>query len=1220
MEFTFDNLKEFSEGNLSSNDLKNVKRIFYEYKKVLDEEEKEIVEEKNKEKKIEEEDSNELMKYVRDNAIGEGETFQTPYGYRKITYCDYTASGKPLRFIEEYIMREVLPFYGNVHTTTSVTGRQSTLYRHESRDLIKRYLNGAEEDVLLFCGSGATTAINKLIGVLNLKKIAGVKENNNADCETGNCPIIQSKEEELKNLKVVIFIGPYEHHSNILPWRELKAAKVITIDETKKGMVDLNQLYDLLQEYKDVPIKIGSFSAASNVTGLLSPQNLINALLHSNNCLSFWDFAAAGPYVKVDMNPVVSNEEIEELKELRSTTINNNLVNPEEHPQEEEEEEEEEKYKFITNDFIENYNKLVYKDAIFISTHKFIGGVSCPGILLAKRPLFINKKPTHPGGGTIFFVSRKDHRYLSQIEEMEEGGTPDIVGSIRAGMVFQLKQNIGINLIKQREQFFVQEALKVFNKVDNLKVLGNNDLTNRLPIFSFVIFHKDSNRYLHHNYVCAILNDLYGIQVRGGCVCAGPYALELLGIDHKQSKQLEESLLYLSKDDDQLKQILPRERDRQGAGNEMLRPGFIRLNFHFSIDNNTFQFILSAIKQIAQFGWKLLPFYKFNIDTGEWVHRSKSSLIWETRKWLGAISYKSNSFSYDTPYSIFNNNSNNNNDDNNDYISVTNLSKKDYYSECLNQALSIYDKADSQTNKLISGNSSSLLDSDITDSEYEFIRWFLFPSEAMSYLRGSLPSSHISKPIFSIKSYNNNKNIKSDDLIDDDSNVGNNNENSNNNNNNNNNDNDNKKKKKRGGWRFYCPPKKLLKTALSGVVKFDMIKDGDRILVCLSGGKDSLSLLHFLKHYQYRARANGINFDLGAITVDPEIHDSYDPTPLKVYLKALDTPYFLESYPIMERAKEAKCDSICSYCSRMKRGIIYTTARREGYNVLAMGQHLDDLCESFLMSIFHNGFLRTMKAHYTNEEGDLRVIRPFVYVRERELAKFAKEHALPVIPENCPACFKAPKERHRMKQLLAQQEHLFPNVINSLRAAIDPLIGINACFQESSTELKAQKVHARTKIKTIEDNFYELQKSQYPNCTNFIIAPTFNQLILSYPRHKAITIVDCRTESEMNVSRIPLSINIDEFNNSIDENSEKYSSNDYKIICYCALGDRAFRFADNLMKEHKDFNVYTLVGSFYAYLWRNYKVVDKNNEFTQRISVMEEDMIYVPPNHEIVEY
>lgn len=233
------------------------------------------------------------------------------------------------------------------------------------------------------------------------------------------------------------------------------------------------------------------------------------------------------------------------------------------------------------------------------------------------------------------------------------------------------------------------------------------------------------------------------------------------------------------------------------------------------------------------------------------------------------------------------------------------------------------------------------------------------------------------------------------------------------------------------------PPKSLLRQIGRAIADYDMIRAGDRVLLGLSGGKDSLTLLHVLLHLRRHAP---IRFDVGAITVDPQIA-GYDPSPLKDYLAGLGVPYFYQAQAIAEQAeKNLQGDSFCAYCSRMKRGIMYTTARREGYNVLALGQHLDDLAESFLMSAFHGGQLRTMKAHYTNRDGDVRIIRPMVYVRERQTADFAESARLPVVPDSCPACFAMPTQREHMKSLLAQEEARNKVLFKHLLHAMRPLI------------------------------------------------------------------------------------------------------------------------------------------------------------------------------------
>jgi tRNA(Ile)-lysidine synthase TilS/MesJ len=233
------------------------------------------------------------------------------------------------------------------------------------------------------------------------------------------------------------------------------------------------------------------------------------------------------------------------------------------------------------------------------------------------------------------------------------------------------------------------------------------------------------------------------------------------------------------------------------------------------------------------------------------------------------------------------------------------------------------------------------------------------------------------------------------------------------------------------------PPKSLLRKVGRAIADFDMIRDGDRILLGVSGGKDSLALLQILKHLQTYAP---VRFDLGIVTVDPEI-DGFDPSSLTAYYEGLGVAWHYQQQPIMDEAKSRmQGDSFCAYCARMKRGIMYSTCRAHGYNVLALAQHLDDLAESFLMSAFHQGKLETMKAHYLVDAGDLRVIRPLVYAREKQTTDFAATAGLPVIPDSCPACFSAPTRRAAMKTLLAREERAYPRLFSSLLQALRPLM------------------------------------------------------------------------------------------------------------------------------------------------------------------------------------
>jgi len=286
-----------------------------------------------------------------------------PFGSRRITYADWTASGRALGFVEDAIRDRVLPWYANTHTESSGTGRHTTGPREQARRTIHQAVGGTDQDLVVFCGSGATAAVAKLVGLLEL----GAGRPGPAGA------------------RPVVFLGPFEHHSNLLPWRE-SPAEVVAVGEDASGQVDLVELEAQLARHAGRPLLIGAFSAASNVTGILTDADRLAALLHRHGALSVWDYSAAAPYVPIRMASSAPG----------------------------------------AGD---------HKDAVFFSPHKFIGGPQTPGVLVVRRDLVRNRVPTVPGGGTIAFVDPVGQRYLDDPVAREEGGTPAIVESVRAGLV-----------------------------------------------------------------------------------------------------------------------------------------------------------------------------------------------------------------------------------------------------------------------------------------------------------------------------------------------------------------------------------------------------------------------------------------------------------------------------------------------------------------------------------------------------------------------------------------------------------------------------------------------------------------------------------------------------------------------------------------------------------------------------------------------------------------
>ncbi|KNE67128.1 hypothetical protein AMAG_12201 [Allomyces macrogynus ATCC 38327] len=507
--------------------------------------------------------------------------FASPIGRtRSVIYCDYFASGRPLKFIEDTIRDHVLPFYANTHTTTTVTARYTMAQREQARDVIRRCLN-ADKNLysVIFTGSGSTAAIVHLATTLRLYDhsvwLKGVP-------------------------KPTIFVSVSEHRSNLLPWRESVANVVmIPLDATGRqlDLIELERQVVVAKEARS-PLLIGSFSAGSNLTGIVLDADPIARVMHRHGGLAFFDYAGVGAYVEIDMNP--ADDESVPVADCG----------------------------------------LAYKDAVFLSPHKFIGGPGTPGVLVARSSLFRPDAPTRPGGGSVNFVTRSGHEYLNNLEEREEAGTPAIVEAIRCGLVFRVKELVGVAEIKRREHAIATDALEQLAMHPRIHVLGDTKGA-RVPVFCIQIAAPDveatANRFLHYNFVSAVLNDFFGIQTRGGCMCAGPYGTSLLNLTNDQI----ETLHTLVNQDPSVRRRLvsaPAQPCASGpcslsspdvAKFESMRPGYLRFSFNYFTPTTEVDAVLRAVTWIADHGWRLLPYYRVDSQSGSWSLRCTPAAMLE---------------------------------------------------------------------------------------------------------------------------------------------------------------------------------------------------------------------------------------------------------------------------------------------------------------------------------------------------------------------------------------------------------------------------------------------------------------------------------------------------------------------------------------------------------------------------------------------------------------
>jgi selenocysteine lyase/cysteine desulfurase len=474
----------------------------------------------------------------RQNIIGIGQEFESPYGTKKMVYTDWTASGRLYRPIEEKLIEEFGPFVANTHTETTVSGTAMTNAYHEARHIIKHHVNAGPDDVLISSGTGMTGVVNKLQRILGLKVPENLRPHTTVPAEK----------------RPVVFVTHMEHHSNQTSWLET-IANVVVIPACSQGLVCLESFKELLEQYKDVTLKIASVTACSNVTGIKTPYYEIARLIHSYNGVCFVDFACSAPYVNIDMHPADAE---------------------------------------------------AYLDAIFFSPHKFLGGPGTSGVLIFNKKLYKNMVPDHPGGGTVSWTNPwGEHKYLDNIEEREDGGTPGFLQVIKTALSIRLKDQMGVENILLREKEIIEYVFDNLVTVTNLNILAPQH-KNRLGVVSFYI---DG---LHYNLGVKLLNDRFGIQTRGGCSCAGTYGHYLLHVDQEQSN-------YLT--------------DKISAGDLIQKPGWIRMSIHPTTTNAEIQYVCESIKALAENFEAWGHDYNYNRSNNEFTHKSAENPI-EVKDWF----------------------------------------------------------------------------------------------------------------------------------------------------------------------------------------------------------------------------------------------------------------------------------------------------------------------------------------------------------------------------------------------------------------------------------------------------------------------------------------------------------------------------------------------------------------------------------------------------------
>ncbi len=461
----------------------------------------------------------------REKTIGYDSKINTPMGEKPLVYADWIASGRLYKPIEDIISNKIGPMVANTHSESSDTGMIMTNIYKQSHQIIKDHVNTTNDDIIITAGTGMTSVINKLQRILGMRVPEQAQRYYHIPPEH----------------KPVIFITHMEHHSNHTSWLESNA-DVVVLEPNEDLLVNPDSLRQEIVKYENRILKIGSFSACSNVTGIETPYYELAKIMHEHGGFCFVDFAASAPYVKIDMHP---DDQLQSL------------------------------------------------DAIFFSPYKFLGGPGSSGVIVFNNSIYHNHAPDNSGGGTVDWTNRwGKYRYIDDIEAREDGGTPGFIQSIKAALCVKLKEEMNCELMRQREHEMVKKILTEFRKIPGMNILADN-INDRLGAISFYLDN------IHFNLIVKLLNDYFGIQVRGGCSCAGTYGHYLLHVDYYTSNKITSKI---------------------NKGDLSEKPGWVRLSVHPTTSNKEINYIIDAVKQVSENATKWGKNYEYNPYKNEY-HR-----------------------------------------------------------------------------------------------------------------------------------------------------------------------------------------------------------------------------------------------------------------------------------------------------------------------------------------------------------------------------------------------------------------------------------------------------------------------------------------------------------------------------------------------------------------------------------------------------------------------